>query len=110
MSIFLRIIKGQLPAERVYEDERVIAIKDIQPQARVHILIIPKNPWKNLQDVPTSELGIIAHIAQVAQELAQEFEIEQGYRLITNNGADAGQSVFHLHFHLLGGQPLNHLC
>lgn len=110
MSIFSRIINREIPAKIVYEDDRVIAIHDIAPQARVHLLIIPKTAWKSLQDIPAEEISIVSHVAKVAQDLAVEFEIESGYRFLTNNGMDAGQTVFHLHFHLLGGSILKHLC
>lgn len=105
-TIFGKIIAGQLPAEKVYEDETVVAIKDINPAAPVHLLIMPKKEYKSLQHIPQSELSVIAHLMQVVQKLAKEFEIEDNYRLLTNNGSDAGQSVFHLHFHLIGGKRL----
>lgn len=110
MSIFSRIIAREIPANIAYEDDKVIAIHDINPQAPVHLLIIPKKSWKNLQEIPLEELDIVAHVVKVAQELAFEYEIDSGYRFLTNNGSSAGQSVFHLHFHLLGGQVLKHLC
>lgn len=109
MTIFARIINGEVPCDKVYEDERVMAFKDIAPQAPIHLLIVPKKPWKNLQEIPESELSIVSHIAKVAQELADEFEISEGYRLLTNCGQSAGQTVFHLHFHLLGGRVLHEL-
>lgn len=110
MTVFGRIIRGELPADVVYEDDQVIAFKDIAPHAPIHILIVPKKPWKNLQDVPKQELGILGHVADVAQEIAQELDIEDGYRLLTNCGEAAGQTVFHLHFHLLAGKPFTNLC
>ncbi len=110
MSLFSRIIRRELPANIAYEDEFVIAIHDIAPKAPVHLLIIPKKPYTSLQDIPENELSIVAHIAKVAQELALEYEVASGYRFLTNNGSDAGQTVFHLHFHLIGGQVLQHLC
>lgn len=110
MSVFTRIINRELPAKIAYEDDRVIAIHDIAPCAPVHLLIIPKKPFKSLQDIPLEELDILAHIGKVAQDLAIEYEIESGYRFLTNNGSDAGQTVFHLHFHLIGGQVFKHLC
>lgn len=105
-TIFGKIIKGTLPAEKVYEDDTVIAIKDINPAAPVHLLIMPRKEYKSIQHIPVSEMGVIAHIIEVAQKLAKEFDIDDNYRLLTNNGTDAGQSVFHLHFHLIGGKPL----
>lgn len=108
-TIFGKIIKGELPSEKVFENERIIAIKDIHPQAPVHILIIPKKEFQDLQSVPPQDLPLIAEIGQVAQQLARKFNIENGYRLLTNNGSEAGQVIFHLHFHLLGGRKLGAL-
>lgn len=108
-TIFGRIIIGELPAEKVYEDEDFIAIKDIHPQAPIHLLIIPKKEYANLQSVPAEELALLANLGKVVQKLAKQFHIEQGYRLLTNNGPSAGQTVFHLHFHLLGGRSLGEL-
>jgi histidine triad (HIT) family protein len=105
-TIFGKIIARELPAEIVYEDDKVIAIKDIHPQAPVHLLIMPKKEYASIQEVPEAELSILPHLFKVAQDLAEEFGVERGYRLLTNNGAPAGQTVFHLHFHLLGGRDL----
>lgn len=108
-SIFSKIVKGELPADKVFENERILAFKDIHPIAPVHLLIIPKKEIPNLQSLVPDDLPLISEIAAVAQLLAKEFDIEEGYRLITNNGAMAGQEVFHLHFHLLGGRKLGAL-
>lgn len=108
MSIFQKIIEGKLPAERVFENERILAIKDIHPVAPVHILIIPKKEIHNLQSVQKEDLSLIGEIILVAQKLAKEYGIEEGYRLIVNNGEEAGQTIFHLHFHLIGGRILHH--
>lgn len=105
-TIFGKIINGELPAEKVFENERILAIKDLYPKAPVHLLIMPKKEIKNLQSLSPEDLGLMAEIIAVAQKLAKEFKIEDGYRLITNNGSDAGQIIFHLHFHLIGGRPL----
>jgi histidine triad (HIT) family protein len=105
-TIFGKIIKGEMPAEKVFENERILAIKDIYPAAPVHILIMPKKEIPNLQSVDPEDLSLIGEIIQVAQALAKKFHIEDGYRLLTNNGMDAGQMIFHLHFHLIGGRPL----
>jgi len=107
-TVFGKIIAGKLPAEKVFENERILAIKDIHPAAPVHILIMPKKEIKDLQSVQEEDLPLIAEIVQVAQKLASDFDIADGYRLLTNSGSDAGQSVFHLHFHLIGGQRLTH--
>ena len=109
MSIFGKIIRGELPCKKVFENARILAIKDIHPAAPVHILIMPKKEIKNLQEVQPGDLPLIAELIQVAQKLAKEFEIEEGYRLLTNNGENAGQTVFHLHFHLLGGRRMTEL-
>ena len=105
-TIFGKIIKGEMPAEKVFENERILAIKDIYPAAPVHILIMPKKEIPDLQSVDPEDLSLIGEIIQVAQALAKKFHIEDGYRLLTNNGTDAGQMIFHLHFHLIGGRPL----
>lgn len=105
-TIFGKIIRGEIPAEKVFENERILAIKDIYPKAPVHLLIIPKKEIKNLQSVSPEDLSLIGEIVMVAQKLAREFNVEEGYRFITNNGADAGQVIHHLHFHLIGGRPL----
>ena len=106
-TIFGKIIKGELPSEKVFEGPSLIAIKDIHPQAPVHILIIPKKEYASLQVIPKEELSILVDIADVAQILARKFGVADNYRLVTNIGAEAGQSVFHLHFHLMGGKKLD---
>ena len=105
-TIFEKIIDRELPSDIVFENERVIAIKDISPVAPVHFLIISKKPILGLQFVEKNDLPLIGEMIQVAQKLAKEFSITDGYRLIINNGREAGQTIFHLHFHLLGGRPL----
>lgn len=109
-TIFGQIIKGELPADKVFENERIIAIKDINPVAPVHILIMPKKEISDLQSLSPEDLALVGEMVQVAQSLAIRFNIAEGYRLITNNGAPAGQSVFHLHFHLIGGRTLGALA
>lgn len=106
MTIFGRIIAGEIPADKVFENERIIAFKDINPAAPVHILIMPKKEIKDLQSLEPQDYPLIGEIVAVAQDLAARFNIEDGYRLLTNNGPTAGQSVFHLHFHLIGGSQL----
>ena len=109
MNVFQKIINGELPCDKVFESERILAFKDIAPAAPVHILIIPKKAYVSLQDVPKDEIGIVAEIALVAQQLAVEFHLDDGYRLLTNVGLHSGQVVPHLHFHLLGGRKLGSL-
>jgi histidine triad (HIT) family protein len=106
-TLFEKIIAGELPSEKVYEDERIVAIKDKYPKAPVHLLIIPKKVIPDLQSVQPEDLPLMGEIVRVAQKLAKEFELEEdGYRLLVNHGPDAGQTIFHLHFHLMGGHPL----
>jgi len=109
-TIFSKIIKGELPAEKVFENERILAFKDIHPAAPVHILIVPKKEFPDLQSVPPVDLHLIGEIVSVAQILAERYGITDGYRLITNNGSQAGQVIFHLHFHLIGGRKLGALA
>jgi histidine triad (HIT) family protein len=108
-NVFEKIIDGELFAKKVFENERVLAIHDIAPKAPVHILIMPKKSIENLQSLETEDYYLLGEIVEVAKMLAKQFGIERGYRLITNNGSLAGQSVFHLHFHLLGGRFLKEL-
>lgn len=109
-NIFQRIIDHELPCDLVFENERIIAFKDIAPVAPVHILIVSKKPLKNISEAHPEDANLIAEIIFVANQLAKEFKIEDGYRLLTNNGEMAGQTVFQLHFHLIGGRHLGHLA
>ena len=106
MTVFAKIIKGEIPAKRVYEDDRVLAFDDVAPQAPVHVLIVPKDPLVNLNDVSEKHEALLGHILVVAKKVAELKGItETGYRVVMNNGAEAGQSVFHMHLHVLGGRP-----
>jgi histidine triad (HIT) family protein len=105
-TIFGRIIAGELPADKVFENERIVAFKDINPSAPIHILIVPKKEIPDLQSVSPEDLPLIGEVVAVAQLLAKRYNIADGYRLLTNNGAMAGQVIFHLHFHLIGGRKL----
>lgn len=105
-TIFSKIIRGELPAEKAYEDDEVLVIKDINPVAPVHLLIMPKKEFKDLQALTEQDLPLMSHIVKVAQLMAKKYDIDDGYRLITNNGSMAGQVIFHLHFHLIGGRRL----
>lgn len=109
MTIFAKIIAGELPCEKVYEDEEILAFKDINPVAPVHVLIVPKKAYKNLQAVPKEDLPILAKVGEAAQKIAKELGVEEAYRLVSNNGAEVGQSVFHLHFHLIAGRAMSSL-
>ena len=106
MTVFAKIIEGQLPSTKHYENDHLVVIEDIHKLAPVHLLIIPKKAYKGLQDVPEKDLGILKEIGRAAQLMAEKFELEDGYRLLTNNGEEAGQTIFHMHFHLLGGRRL----
>ena len=106
-TIFGKILKGEIPCEKVFESETIIAFKDIAPAAPTHILIVPKKEIPDLQSVGPADYPLIIDVIEVAQKLAKEFGIEKGYRLLTNNGPGAGQTIFHLHFHLLGGKRLS---
>lgn len=105
-TVFAKIIAGELPCKKVYETSQVLVIEDIAPVAPVHLLIIPKKPYRNLQDIPFEDLGIMMEVVSIAQLLAKQYNIEEGYRFLTNNGEEGGQAVFHLHFHLIGGRRL----
>ncbi len=109
-TVFGKIIRGELPCEKVYEDEKIIAIKDIHPVAPIHFLIMPKKEIANLQALEPEDYYLLGEIVRVAQKLAEEYEIIEGYRLLTNNGPESGQTVFHLHFHLIGGRRLGRLA
>ena len=105
--IFCKIISHEIPCEIAYEDDEVIAFKDNQPLAPVHLLVVPKIHICNLNDVTPEYEPLIGHLFSVIRRLASEFGIaESGYRVITNTGTDGGQIIGHLHFHLLGGQAL----
>lgn len=105
--LFCKIVNGDIPSKKVYEDDTVYAFYDINPMAPVHVLIIPKQHISSVNDVTTENSSVISHIYEVAAKLAKELGIsESGYRVVSNCGADAGQTVFHLHFHLLGGKKL----
>lgn len=110
MTIFGKIIKGEIPCEKVFENERIIAFKDIHPCAPVHILIVPKKEIPDLQHMTEADLSLIGEVVVVAQQLAAKYKITDGYRLLTNNGSLAGQTIFHLHFHLIGGRQLGALA
>lgn len=105
-SVFVKIIAGKIPSEKVFENERILAIKDIYPVAPIHILIMPKKEIPSFQELKEEDFPLINEIILVAQRLAKEFKIEDGYRFLTNNGRKAGQTIFHLHFHLIGGRDL----
>lgn len=105
--LFCRIVRKEVPADVVYEDDDLLAFKDIFPQAPVHLLIIPKAHCEGLSEMRPELAAVAGRIPQVAAGLARAHGVEAGgWRLLSNCGPDAGQTVFHLHFHLLGGKPL----
>lgn len=105
--VFCKIIKGDIPSEKVYEDEEVLAFKDIEPVAPIHVLVIPKKHIANLLEVTQEDSHLIAHIYQVINKIAKDLNIEKdGFRVIVNCGKDAGQEVMHIHFHVLAGRKL----
>ncbi|MDR2539061.1 MAG: histidine triad nucleotide-binding protein [Chlamydiales bacterium] len=109
-TIFAKIIRKELPATVVFENERILAIEDIHPEAPVHILIMPKKEILDFQSITLEDGPLIQEIFFIAQDLAKKYRIEKGYRFLTNNGREAGQTIFHLHFHLIGGRRLGPLA
>ncbi len=109
-TVFGLIIQGRLPSRKVFENERILAIEDLHPLAPVHILIMPKKEIPNIQALEPHDYPLIGEIIKVAQEIAEEKGIADGYRLLTNSGPDAGQTIFHLHFHLIGGHVLGKMA
>lgn len=104
--LFCKIVKKELPSEIVYEDDEVLAFRDIKPQAPVHVLIIPKRHIASLADLTEEDGDAMGRVMLVASKLARDSGISEGYRVVANCGKDAGQSVFHIHVHLLGGRSL----
>lgn len=106
--IFCKIIKGEIPSSKIYEDDKVYAFKDINPEAPVHFLVIPKEHIQSVNDINENNSDIIAHIFEVINKLVVEQKVDKtGYRIINNCGEDGGQTVNHMHFHVLGGRSLN---
>lgn len=105
--LFCKIIAGEIPSTKVYEDEQVLAFRDIVPQAPTHILVIPKTHISGCDGVSAGNSAVVAHIFEVIPKIAAAEGLKQGYRVVSNCGPDAGQTVPHLHFHILGGKQLN---
>lgn len=103
-TVFGKIIRGEIPAQFLYEDEHCIAINDINPQAPVHVLVIPKRGIPRLVDAQESDAAMLGHLMVVAGKVATQLGVGDAFRLIVNNGAGVGQSVFHLHLHIIGGR------
>ncbi|KFI50547.1 histidine triad nucleotide-binding protein [Bifidobacterium biavatii] len=104
--LFCKIIAGEIPSTKVYEDETTYAFKDINPKAKVHVLIVPRKHYANVAELAKADPAELAHIAEVAQSIADK-EFHGAYRLIFNTGLDAGQTVFHVHAHVLTGEKLD---
>jgi histidine triad (HIT) family protein len=107
--IFCKIISGEIPSPNIYHDQQVTAFRDIHPVAPIHVLIVPNEHISSNNDLETSHEALVGHLFTVAAKLAEQEGIAQsGYRLIINNGPDAGQEVFHLHLHLIGGHKMRY--
>ncbi|MBM3357740.1 MAG: histidine triad nucleotide-binding protein [Betaproteobacteria bacterium] len=104
-TIFGKIIRREIPADIVYEDEQCLAFRDINPQAPTHVLIIPRKEISTLGDAGVGDRDLLGHLVLAAAKIACQLGVEKAFRLVINNGAEAGQSVFHLHLHLLAGRP-----
>jgi histidine triad (HIT) family protein len=105
-TLFSKIIRREIPADIVYEDDLAIAFRDIQPQAPVHILVIPKKPIVKLADADPEDQALLGHLLLTVQRVAAQEGLTNGYRTVINTGKDGGQTVYHLHIHLLGGRAL----
>ena len=106
MCLFCKIIAGEIPSTKVYEDETVYAFRDINPQAPTHVLVVPKAHIDDCNGITAENSAVIAHIFEVIPQIARAEGLKNGYRVVSNCGADAGQTVQHLHFHILGGKAL----
>ena len=105
-TIFGKIIRREIPADIVYEDDLALAFKDVNPQAPTHILVIPKKPIPRLSDCSQVDSSLLGHLLMTVNKVAEQANLSQGYRVVINNGVDAGQSVDHLHLHILGDRPM----
>jgi len=105
-TIFGKIIRREIPADIVYEDDLALAFRDITPQAPTHILVIPKTPIPKLADATDADKDLLGHLLLTVKKVAEQEGLTQGYRVVINTGEDGGQTVFHLHLHLLGGRSL----
>ena len=105
-TIFKRIIDGEIPAKIIYDDELCLAFHDVNPQAPTHVLVIPKKEIASIDALSDEDGPLVAHLWNVIRKLAKQLELTSGYRVVVNCGAQAGQTVDHLHFHLIGGRSL----
>ncbi len=106
-TLFTKIINGDIPAEKLYEDDICICIRDISPQAPTHVLLIPRKPIPRLADASEEDQAILGHLMVKAGEIARQLGVDEAFRLVVNNGAGAGQTVFHLHLHILGNKKFS---
>ena len=104
--IFCKIVAGEIPSPRLYEDDQMIVIKDIEPKAKVHYLCIPKTHFARLNEMDGKKAEIVKHCFQTIPTLEEKLGLQDGYRIVINQGENGGQTVHHLHIHLLGGEPL----
>ncbi len=105
--LFCKIIAGEIPSTKVYEDELILAFRDISPMAPTHILVIPKNHIGGVDEITPENSGVVSHIFEAIADIAKQEGLTGGYRVVSNIGEDAGQTVRHLHFHILGGRKLS---
>ena len=107
MCLFCKIAAGEIPSTKVYEDDQILAFRDIAPMAPTHILVIPKTHIPSVDGITAENSNLVAHIFETIPKIAAEEGLTDGYRVVSNCGADAGQTVHHLHFHILGGKQLS---
>lgn len=105
--LFCRIVSGEIPSTKVYEDDRILAFRDIDPQAPTHVLVIPKEHISGVDGLNADNAAVVSHIFAKIAEIAKNEGLTNGYRVVSNVGEDGGQTVRHLHFHILGGKKLN---
>ena len=105
-TIFKKVIDGEIPAEVVYDDDLCMAFRDVSPQAPTHVLIIPKKEIASFAQLRQEDVPLVGHMMLVIRQLADQLQLEDGYRVVCNCGGEGGQTVDHLHFHLLGGRPM----
>jgi histidine triad (HIT) family protein len=106
-TLFERIVAGEIPADVVYSDDTTFAFRDIQPQARVHVLVVPRKRYRNLGELAAGDPSLLRDVVATARKVAEiEGILDSGYRVVFNTDSDAGQTVFHVHAHVLGGEPL----
>ncbi len=106
-TIFGKIIRREIPSDIIYEDDLALAFKDVNPQAPVHILVIPKKPLATLAEAESQDSDLLGHLLLTAQRVAEQAGLTNGYRVVINTGPDGGQTVYHLHLHILGGRQMS---